>query len=75
MAPLIMPAMSRLRLSPVLSAGSFGQRAVFLLVPVFAVLAAGAVLSIPGSAIDQERARGADTDTPSKAVLGFAGGL
>ena len=40
----------------------FGQRAVFLLVPVFAVLAAGAVLAIPGSAIDQERARGADTN-------------
>jgi sugar phosphate permease len=49
----------------------FGQRAVFLLVPVFAVLAAGAVLSIPGSAIDQERARGADTDTPSKQCSGW----
>ena len=49
----------------------FGQRAVFLLVPVFAVLAAGAVLSIPGSAIDQERARGADTDTPLKKCSGW----
>jgi MFS family permease len=38
----------------------FGQRAVFLLVPLFAVLAAGAVLSIPAAAIDHGRARGAD---------------
>ncbi len=36
----------------------FGQRAVFLIVPVFAVLAAGAVLSIPEAAIDHRRARG-----------------
>ena len=36
----------------------FSQRAVFLLVPVFALLAAVAMLSIPGSAIDQDRARG-----------------
>lgn len=48
----------------------FGQRAVFLLVPVFAVLAAGAVLSIPRSAIDQDRARGADMDSPlQKAIV------
>jgi sugar phosphate permease len=39
----------------------FGQRAVFLLVPLFALLAAVAVLSIPAAAIDHERARGADT--------------
>ena len=38
----------------------FSQRAVFLLVPVFAVLAALAVLSIPADAIDHERARGAE---------------
>ncbi len=38
----------------------FSQRAVFLLVPVFAVLAAIAMLSIPGGAIDQDRARGLD---------------
>jgi MFS family permease len=38
----------------------FGQRAVFLLVPLFAALAIGAVLSIPAAAIDHERARGAD---------------
>jgi hypothetical protein len=37
----------------------FGQRFVFLLVLVFAVLAAAAVLSIPAAAIDRGRARGA----------------
>jgi MFS family permease len=36
----------------------FSQRAVFLLVPVFVLLAAVAMLSIPRSAIDQNRARG-----------------
>jgi MFS family permease len=42
----------------------FSQRAVFLLVPVFALLAAAAMLSIPGAAIDQNRARGfADGET------------
>ncbi len=40
----------------------FGQRAVFLLVPLFAVLAAGAVLSIPAAAIDHRRALGAEPD-------------
>jgi MFS family permease len=35
----------------------FSQRAVFLLVPVFAVLTMGAVLSIPAAAIDHNRAR------------------
>ena len=44
------------------AAGAVGyllsQRAVFLMVPVFAVLAALAVLSIPHAAIDQARARG-----------------
>jgi len=47
-----------------LLAGAVGwaasQRAVFLLVPVFAGLAAVATLSIPAAAIDHERARGAD---------------
>lgn len=42
----------------------FGQRAVFLLVPLFAMFAAGAVLSISGAAIDRDRARGADSDAP-----------
>jgi MFS family permease len=36
---------------------AFSQRAVFLLVPVFAVLASLAVLSIPAAAIDYDRAR------------------
>ncbi|HET6605667.1 MAG TPA: MFS transporter [Rhodopila sp.] len=36
----------------------FSQQAVFLLVPVFAVLANGAALSIPAHAIDHRRARG-----------------
>jgi MFS family permease len=39
---------------------AFSQRAVFLLVPVFAALAAVTVLTIPAAAIDHERARGAD---------------
>jgi MFS family permease len=38
----------------------FTQRAVFLLVPIFASLAAAAVLAIPADAIDHSRARGAD---------------
>jgi MFS family permease len=38
----------------------FSQRAVFLLVPVFAVLAGAAVLSIPAAAIDNDRARDLD---------------
>ena len=38
----------------------FSQRAVFLLVPVFAALAALATLSIPAGAIDEDRARGLD---------------
>jgi len=37
----------------------FSQRAVFLLAPVCAVLAAAAALSIPAAAIDARRARGA----------------
>lgn len=40
----------------------FGQRAVFLLGPVFAAFAIAAVLSIPAKAIDHDRARGADPD-------------
>ena len=39
---------------------AFSQRSVFLLVPIFAALAAAAVLSIPSAAIDHARARGAD---------------
>jgi MFS family permease len=36
---------------------AFSQRAVFLLVPVFAVLAGLAVVSVPAAAIDYDRAR------------------
>ncbi len=39
---------------------AFSQRAVFLLVPVFAVASAVAVLAIPAGAIDHARARGAN---------------
>jgi MFS family permease len=38
----------------------FSQRAVFLMVPVFAALASIAMLSIPARAIDEDRARGLD---------------
>jgi MFS family permease len=38
-----------------------GQRAVFLLVPVTAGLAAAATLAIPAGAIDHDRARGGET--------------
>jgi MFS family permease len=54
----------------------FSQRAVFLLVPVFAALAVAAVLSIPSNAIDHDRARGLDdepdaTGTPVR-TAGFS---
>jgi MFS family permease len=42
----------------------FSQRAVFLLVPAFAVLAAIAVWSIPAGAIDHRRACGAEPNRP-----------
>ncbi len=45
----------------------FSQRAVFLLVPVFALLAAVAMLSIPAKAIDEDRARGLGADENTKA--------
>jgi uncharacterized membrane protein len=41
---------------------AFSQRAVFLLVPVFAVLTMIAVLSIPAKAIDYNRARDLETE-------------
>ena len=61
------------------AAGAVGylvsQRAVFLLVPVFALLAIGATLSIPYDAIDQDRARGLDGDrdgaASGQAVSGY----
>jgi MFS family permease len=54
-----------------LLAGAIGslvsQRAVFMLVPLFSLLAAFCVLSIRPSDIDHERARGAD-DGPSRGI-------
>jgi MFS family permease len=53
----------------------FSQRAVFLLVPVFSVMAAIATLSIPASAIDHERARGGatgDRETHRANAMSFA---
>ena len=47
----------------------FSQRAVFLMVPVFAILAVVAILSIPSKAIDQDRARGSG-DGEAKQVQG-----
>ena len=46
----------------------FSQRAVFLLVPVFAILAGAAVLSIPAAAIDNDRARDLDGAPDAAAV-------
>ena len=53
----------------------FSQRAVFLLVPVFAALAAAAMLSIPRAAIDEDRARGmADKTDQTGQTTGEASG-
>ncbi|UPJ50103.1 MFS transporter [Bradyrhizobium sp. 200] len=46
----------------------FSQSAVFFLVPIFSVLAALSVLSIPASAIDHARARGLDGTDPVDGV-------
>jgi MFS family permease len=54
---------------------SFSQRAVFLLVPFFAGFAAWAVLSIPRSAINHRRARGADrrgAPEEEESIAGFS---
>jgi len=47
---------------------AFSQRAVFLLVPVFAMLAGIAVLSIPAKAIDYNRARDLDGEQDAAAT-------
>jgi len=53
---------------------AFSQRAVFLLVPVFAVLAGIAVLSIPAEAINFDRARDLDREPDAAvAATGAAG--
>ena len=54
---------------------AFSQRAVFLLVPVFAVLAGLAVLSIPAAAIDYDRARGEDPDAAGTTVSAAGYGI
>src|SRR5271170_4526327 len=51
---------------------AFSQRAVFLLVPVFAILAGLAVLSIPAEAIDYDRARDLERN-PDAGSAGAAG--
>lgn len=53
---------------------AFSQRAVFLLVPVFAVLTAVAVLSIPAEAINYNRARDFDAEPGgAQGATGVAG--
>jgi MFS family permease len=49
---------------------AFGQRAVFHLVPLFAVLTTLAILAIPAGAIDHERARGLE-DSPGGRAAGW----
>jgi MFS family permease len=49
----------------------FSQRAVFLLVPVFAVLAIAVTFSIPSGAIDHERARGGAQDEGRATISGW----
>lgn len=48
----------------------FGQKSVFLLVPVFGALACVAVLSIPAGAIDHRRARGGESDDSANQQAG-----
>ncbi len=50
----------------------FSQRAVFLLAPLFALLAAAAMLSIPHAAIDQDRARGLEEGEGRAQSSGYA---
>ncbi len=54
---------------------AFSQRVVFLLVPVFAVLAASAVLTIPAKAIDFDRARDLDPESDVAASGGAGYGV
>ena len=55
---------------------AFSQRAVFLLVPLFAMLTGAAVLSIPARDIDYNRARdlGPDVDSAPEQAKGSAAG-
>jgi MFS family permease len=49
----------------------FGQKSVFLLVPIFGALAAVTVLSIPAKAIDHRRARGSDSEASANQPAGI----
>ena len=53
---------------------AFSQRAVFLLVPLFAMLASIAVLSVPAKSIDYNRARDldGDLDAPATGAAGYS---
>jgi MFS family permease len=53
----------------------FGQRAVFFLIPLFALAVAASVLAIPADAIDHARARGAAHDDEEKGDGAQASGL
>jgi MFS family permease len=53
---------------------AFSQRAVFLLVPVFALLTMAAVLSIPATAIDYNRARDLESEPGAAANPAGAAG-
>ena len=66
--PSTMPAMSRIAVVAGAVGYAFSQRAVFLLVPVFAMLASIAVLSIPAKAIDYNRARDLDGEPDAAAT-------
>jgi MFS family permease len=50
---------------------AFSQRAVFLLVPVFAALTSAAVLAIPADAIDHDRARDLGSEGADGAAAGY----
>ncbi|MGB8104970.1 MAG: MFS transporter [Pseudolabrys sp.] len=50
----------------------FSQRAVFLLVPIFAVLSTAAVLSIPADTIDYDRARDVGEKSGEQNISGYS---
>ena len=50
----------------------FSQRAVFLLVPIFAILSTAAVLSIPADAIDYDRARDAGEKSDQQNISDYS---
>jgi MFS family permease len=50
---------------------AFSQRAVFLMVPVFAALTSAAVLAIPADAINHDRARDLGSDGEAQTAAGY----